>query len=415
MHHKSTYEKFFADLHSTFYIGTAGAKVFGRGEPIHYFLGSEVAFWPDPLHILDPTMQRVPLGGEIILESTPNGEGDPENPDPKKHNAFFDFVQEAKEDPDSIWKLHDLYWWLEPLYRIPLGSPYALISDRGHLSYYSDEVDLIKRAGWGDLEAEERIRWRRRKIKEIKHKFWQEFMEDLESCFLASGMTYYDEDELDRLHSGCFPAPYKFKGANIWHEPVDREYNPIYHLAVDPGQGKVTRSVATVWRLDLEGFEKVQHVATLAGYYEPSVFTPMVKELGHYYHGCQIAAEANGHGMAFTALLADYPNVYYRIDVISGLSTKAVGWYTSGAARIGGRGTKPYMMVQLGELLPIMECNDLNILRELMQVRLAGSQIKFLSSDDYHDSAAIMAATRPSLKQIGNRGLVGQSGWGRKN
>ena len=62
-----------------------------------------------------------------------------------------------------------------------------------------------------------------------------------------------------------------------------------------------------------------------------------------------------------------------------------------------------------------MECNDLNILRELMQVRLAGSQIKFLSSDDYHDSSAIMAATRPSLKQVSNRGLVGQSGWGRKN
>jgi len=415
MSHSSSYEKFFPKINSTFYIGTAGAKVFGRGEPIHFFLGSEVAFWQDAWRILTPTMQRVPLNGDMILESTPNGEGDTFSPDMSKHNAFFDLVQEALDDPDSVWKLHVLPWWLEPVYRIPLGSSLSLDSDRGHLRYYAEEIDLIKRAGWEDDEAEERIRWRRRKIKEIRNMFWQEFFEDLASCFLAVGLTYYDDQELERMRSSCLPAPFHFDHAEVWNEPDNTDSShPVYHISVDPGQGKVTRSVATVWRLDLDNHSRVRHEATLSGLYDTAAFAPMVKELGHYYHDAMIAAEANGHGVAFVNQLINYPNVYYRTELLSGITTKVMGWMTTGSARINGRGTKPYMMGQLNELLTVMECKDINIIRELLQVRLSGDQIKFLSSDDFHDSAAIMAATRPSNVRVGARGLVGVSGYGRK-
>jgi hypothetical protein len=431
MAHSSSYEKTFPDINGVIYIGTAGAKVFGRGEPIHFFHGSEVAFWGDAWRILTPTMQRVPLDGTMVLESTPNGEGDPENPDPARRNAFYDLVQEAKDDPESIWKLHELNWWLEKEYRISKGSDLALPSDRGSLirtrewktlgdaadaiSLTGEEVDLIRKAGWTDLtETEERLRWRRRKIKEIKTAFWQEFMEDLESCFLSSGLQFYDSEELERLRAGCYEAPSSWKNARVWYEPVQFEEHPVYHISVDPGQGKVTRSVATVWRLDLENFNQVQHVATLSGFYNSDAFAPMVKELGVYYHNAQIAAEANGHGASFCSHLLDYSNVYYRSDVVSGLISKQIGWMTTGTPRVGGRGTKPFMMGALNELLPILECHDLSIIREMMQVRMSGPQVKFLSSDDFHDSAAIMAGTRPGVAHRGQRGLVGTSGkWGR--
>jgi hypothetical protein len=414
MHHASSYEKTFPGINSTFYIGTAGAKVFGRGEPIHFFLGSEVGFWPDAWKILTPTLQRVPLSGQMILESTPHGTGDPDSPDNSRHNAFYDIVQEALNDPDTFWKLHVLNWWLEPSYRLPINSPHAAPSDRGHLDYSAEEEDLCRKAGWDDLEAEERIRWRRRKIREIRHMFWQEFMEDLASCFLVSGEGYYDMDELERMRQSCYPAPDSFRNAQIWYKPIDSNEHPLYTIAVDPGQGKVTRSVATVWRHDLENFEVVQHVATLSGYYEPVSFAAMVMELGEYYHHARIDPEANGHGMSFCSEIRDYGNVYYRTDVISGISTKAIGWYTSGAARINGRGTKPYMMTELQSDLPNMECHDINIIGDLMQVRLAGDVVKFLTSADFHDSAAIMSACRGGLIHSGQRGFIGTSGWGRQ-
>ena len=36
----------FPEIHSEYYIGTAGAKSFGRGSTLHRFHASEVAFWP---------------------------------------------------------------------------------------------------------------------------------------------------------------------------------------------------------------------------------------------------------------------------------------------------------------------------------------------------------------------------------
>jgi len=148
MAHSSTYEKSFPTLNSVFYIGTAGAKVFGRGEPINFFLGSEVAFWPDPYKILYPTMDRVPLEGHMIIESTPNGEGTPRNP-----NAFYDLVQEALTDSDSVWNLVALPWWMESEYQIEEGSKYALLSDRGDIRFTTEEIGIIIKAGWSDDEA----------------------------------------------------------------------------------------------------------------------------------------------------------------------------------------------------------------------------------------------------------------------
>ncbi|MEE8599156.1 MAG: hypothetical protein V3S69_06565, partial [Dehalococcoidales bacterium] len=135
--YKGANQKYFPEINSSFYIGTARAYVFGRGDPIHYFIGSEVAFWPDPWKILTPTMQRVPLEGEMVLESTPNGAG---------YNAFYQLITEAL-DGTGIWKLHQLTWWNEPMYRISKGSDFALEKDKGSLSFTEEEKNLIQLAG----------------------------------------------------------------------------------------------------------------------------------------------------------------------------------------------------------------------------------------------------------------------------
>jgi len=406
MHHKSAHEKSFPSINSVMYIGTAGADVFGRGEPIHNFLGSEYMFWPDLWNILTPTMQRVPLDGEMTLESTPNGEG----------NDGYELVQDILGG-DSIWNLTPLYWWYEPEYRIPMGSPHALTSDRGKLKYDLEETTLIKRVGWEDAEAEERIRWRRRKISEIKHEFLQEFVEDMVSCFLASGDAYYDQESLNYHRTHASDPPFHFKNAEVWYEP-EHESPAHYICTVDPGQGKITQSVATVWRLwpttqqDGDGPPYiVRHEATLSGLYDPIAFAPLVLELARYYKGCMIASENNGHGMAFSAEIKSYPNLYYQRDIVSGYPSLQIGWKTTGTAKVGGGGTKAYMMAELHNLVTKMKVHDLNIIRELMQVRYSGQNLVFLGNDDFHDATAIMAAVRNHVLPVGDYGYQGETGF----
>jgi hypothetical protein len=405
MQHDSANEKSFPALNSVFYIGTARAFVFGRGEPIHRFLGSEVAFWPDAERILVPTMQRVPLDGEMVLESTPNGEGGP----------FYNYVMDSV-DGKGVWKLHTLSWWLEPEYRLPRGSKYTPEWNRDTIKHFTEEeLALAKKAKWGDKEADERIRWRRHKIKEIQDLFWQEFYEDLTSCFMSSGSMYYDSEETERLRVSCYPPnrvmtlPTTGGEAKIWFEP-DSDGNPVYLISVDPGQGKITQSVATVWEIGFDGSTK--HMATLSGLYDPQTFGPMVEELGKFYLTARKAAERNGHGMAFCGAVSEYPNLYRQSDIISNIPTKVIGWATTGAARVDGKGTKSYMMSELNHCLGDMECHDEDIIRQIRQVRVGPDRrLVFLSSDDFHDSAAIMAATKSTVMFSNQGGFVGSKGW----
>jgi len=412
MGHSSSFEKSFPSINSVFYIGSAGSKVLGRGEPIQYAQLSEYAFWDDNSpgacdRITIPLMDRVPPDGEIIIESTPNGEGTPRKP-----NAFHDKVQEALSDPDSVWKLHELPWWLEDSYKLKIDSPRTLLSDKGYLSLNEEEISLAKRVGWSEEEAQLRIRWRRWKIKEKKSAFWQEMLEDIASCFTTVKEPFYDFDTLDRLLKGCYePDSHNIDGAKIWFTPAPAEHNPVYSITVDPGQGKATRSVAKVWRHDLDNFSRIRQEASLSGFFDPTSFAPMIVRLGEYYYNARMAVEANGHGAACCNKITNYPNLYYRTDIIGGTESKQIGWYTTGAARIGAHGTKIFALTELQSILPQIETYDQDLIRELRQVKYSGDSIEFLSSDDHHDAAMIMAATRHSLTNLGTAGFVGESGW----
>ena len=407
MGHSSYYEKTFPELNSAFYIGTAGAKVFGRGETINHFHGSEVAFWPDPDKILVPTMQRVPLDGQMVLESTPNGEGNANEP-----NVFYRMVQESIDD-ESIWHLTALPWWIEPEYVIYAGDSNALVSDRGEIKLTVEERDLARKAKWNEDEVEARVRWRRRKIKEIGAMFWQEMLEDIASCFLTVREPFYDAEVTERMLKGCYdPVGHSIDGAKIWYYPEeDEDVHAVYSITVDPGQGKHTRSVASVWRHDLEEFTVVRHEATLSGMYDPTAFAPMVKRLAEYYQYAKIIPEFNGHGQSFCAQVAQYRNLYYRTDVVSGIQKKEIGWKTTGIPKIGGGGTKIYALTELQSMLPNLETHDMDLVRELRQVKYAGDTVVFLGADDFHDTAMIMAATRSTLFVNPNRGFIGTSGW----
>lgn len=62
-----------SDKNSSFYIGQAGSKSFGRGDTLNNLHLSEFAFYPNPEAMLGSVLQAVVPGGRVIIESTANG------------------------------------------------------------------------------------------------------------------------------------------------------------------------------------------------------------------------------------------------------------------------------------------------------------------------------------------------------
>lgn len=62
-----------ADKNSSFYIGMAGSKSFGRGDTLSNLHLSEFAFYPDPERLLSSALQAVVPDGKTFIESTACG------------------------------------------------------------------------------------------------------------------------------------------------------------------------------------------------------------------------------------------------------------------------------------------------------------------------------------------------------
>ena len=262
---------------------------------------------------------------------------------------------------------------------------------------------------------EDQIRWRRNKLAELEALrrdgstrllFGQEFPEDDVKCFLASGDMVYNRTILDTLEAACFPAPAQIEGADVWEPP--REFHK-YLVAIDPGQGKHTRSGITIWRFetivgDLSSGTRMIHVATSASYDDPEQTASRAAKLGLQYNGAIIAVEANAHGLAVITELKNtqaYLNLYLRKDFVTGLVGKEIGWLTTGR-------TKPFMITQLSKALGNMECYDLNIISELRSIRKIKNEVVALGLDDLHMSSAIAACCWEGNNDVG---FVGQGGW----
>ena len=401
MEHKSAYEMTWPDVHSTFYIGTARSYVFGRGDTIHNLLCSEYAFWPYTMRIIGPALERVPLEGTLIVESTPNGDS----------NEFFDLYSMAKEYGEygmNRFTHHFYPWTLEPDYQLPPDSPYALLVDRRTpLDYTEEELEVIRKLN----ATENQIRWRRMKMAELEQLrrdgemvalFQQEFPENDVSCFLTSGDALYDSELLMDYAKKCYKAPYTFEGFKVWHKP---EEGFRYEVSVDPGMGINSRTAITVWRYYMDGdTEHGQHCATLVGLIPPEPTGDKVIAISKYYNKGLVIPEANNHGLALLATLNGkrFGNIYLRRDIVTGITTMQQGWLTTPR-------TKPRMVTELARMLPKLEIYDIDIINELKSMRAVGNSIISMGSDDLHDATAIACVCRQSKPTL--RGYIGSAGY----
>jgi hypothetical protein len=407
MSHRSANEKFFPELNSVLYIGSARAHVFGRGEPIHNFLCDEYAFWSDPDRIMVPSLQRVPAWGRMVVGSTPNGE----------ENAFNELYTAAKTG-SSIWQHHFYPWYLHPEYRLPINSPLALPRDRTpELTNLDSEEEVLVRRGLDHNQ----LRWRRAKTAELEALrrdgttrllFGQEFPEDDVSCFLAAGDMVHDSKTLDNMSRLCYPAPLGFENCEVW-EPPDPDF--AYVVAVDPGQGRQTESAITVWRyIPAEEPEVTHciHVATGVGFWDTEFTATKAAKLARYYNTATLVPEANSHGLAVISELRNvhkYPRLSNRRDPFTERISTDYGWLTTPR-------TKPFMVQEVSKHLPALECHDSRIISQIRGVRYPEGTSRegyiHIGLSDLYMSSAIGIVSR-SLVGAGT-GFAGVGGWNEK-
>ena len=382
IHHKSSYEITWPSINSTMFITTARSNLLVRGDTVHNFLATEISRWPDPEGAMSAAEESVPLdSGFIAIESTPFGEGD----------YFFTKIQESIEGRSSYDFLF-LPWPLDPEYFIPEDSELALSGDRGKLEYTPEEQDIVNTF---DLNQDQ-VRWRRRKRADRGLAFYQEFPEDMQTCFLMSGEAVFDGERLNELAYGCYPPPESFQTTRVWFPPVE---NAVYLISADPTVGSHDKAAAIVWLIG----EKLTHVATLWGLIEPAPFASKLMELGEYYNTAEIQVEFNGPGQAVLEAMVSYSNLGLRRDLVTGKLGTKYGWLTT-------RSSKPYMIAQMGKVLHTLTTHDIDLIRQLRGVRWYGSDITFTTEDDLAMAAMIGTATFQAVGTA-KKGFMGTYGW----
>lgn len=191
----------FPKRRSVFYIGTAGAREFGRGDTITDLHCSEVAFWPNMKRLVAGLFQAVPKTGEIFMESTGNG-----------FNEYHKRCMRARAEGSS-WALHFIPWHTEPEYSFdldPTGEQRILDTVNPDL----EEPEMLARG-----LTPGQLAWRRAKLEEMDYDlllFMQEYPMTLDECFQASSQSIFQRvpfqpvDEwarLDRNYWGLTSHP----------------------------------------------------------------------------------------------------------------------------------------------------------------------------------------------------------------
>jgi hypothetical protein len=376
-------EKTFPELHSSIYVGTAGSRAFGRGDTIRKALLSELSFYEDAEKILSGVEDAVPMSGELTIECTPNGED----------NIFFEKWTRAREGK-SAYRPFFFPWWMDREYTIPRGSELVIPEDKNELTYTGEEIELVGRAHI----TEGQIRWRRWKLGEKGGLFYQEYPEDEVSCFLTIGDPVFDNMILTSLAQNCYEGQHHEGGWTYWLTPQPKVR---YVIGADSSAGAPGGSYSAAVVLN----DRWEVCATFQARLDPAVFAGILKEMGKWYNGAEIAVERNFTGYAVLGHMTGYGNLYHQRDFVTGKVTSQVGWWTN-------EQTKQYMMTAAKDHLAQIKMWDVNLVRQLRGYRY----IKYKPTAQTFDDMAMalmvgVAVKKTSGVATGYRGNVPSFNW----
>lgn len=277
----SRQEFYFPQTESTFYIGTAGARAFGRGDTITHLHISEYAWWEsDALRQVAGLFQAVPKGGTIRIESTGNG----------KQNDFYYMVVNAKE---LGYQVFFRAWWQDPEYQEEPQEDWMPIGFEEYFADMKSDYNLNN----------SQLYWYWKKLLEFRLNLplmQQEYPSSVEECFQASGASVFpDIDGFDnpnwtwKRHSSQYP--YRIDYDNT-HPREDR----TYVIGAD-ASGGTGHDEAAVQIITLETFEQVYEFGH--DRIDPVEFGHFLVDLARHYNQAYIVHESNNHGITVDAIL----------------------------------------------------------------------------------------------------------------
>lgn len=303
-------ETYFKKTESTFYIGTAGAKAFGRGDTITDLHCSEYAWWDDPLKHSTGLFQAVPHSGRIYLESTGNG---------RKNDFYY------------IWKHADgmgferlFYpWFADTEYSLPLP-PHHLTwkpDIPAHNAYMMEMRDKYhvndRMMYWYEMKLGS--------LREDVRLMQQEYPFEPEECFQATGGSIFGSVTLNKSElwiQDKVSGWYIYKLAN---HPI-----PGFHYVIggDPSGGTGNDAAAMIV-ICAETGEQVLELSNNT--INPLVFGRVLVTVGNMYNKAFIVCESNNHGAAVIPYLKEnYPKeLIYKIKYATGTSPAKYGWMNS--------------------------------------------------------------------------------------
>lgn len=329
----------FPKTNSSFYIGTAGQRGFGRGDTITDFHASEVSIWPDPNATMTAVLGALVPNGEVFLESTANGMG----------GYFYEQYKKCQQE-DSPWKFHFYPWTMDPTYVKEPKKDFVISPD---------EAWLVNKHGL----SMQQIVWRRDTFGGYPtlEEALQEYPITPEEAFIVSGTSYFDKSSL-RAYQRLVKPPVakgtvettggkgRFERGEegplwIWEFP---KAGLEYMIACDCSEG-LEDAGSDDTCIQVINRENYSQVAVLSGKIDPADTADKLFALGSYYGWPWIAVEANGPGVAVLMRLKElnYPRIYQsrQIDLDTQEEKLRWGWYTD-------RRTKPLL---LGELRSSMK------------------------------------------------------------
>ena len=316
----NTGQMVFGRIGSEIRVASAADVNAGRGLSVQNLHCSEVSRWPrDAGATLAGLRAALAPGGELVLESTPSG----------AYGAFYEAWQSGveprhrprRDSPGQIVR-HFVPWWLEPAYVGPSVSREGWTAEERALAAAHDltEAQIGFRRGlersYGSLRS-------------------QEFAEDPETCFRATGTCCFEVDVLDRrILEAPAPMSVRRNGAlRVWLPPVAGRQ---YLLAVDTAGGQADGDFAAVQVVEIgTGLQ----CAELQERLRPTELARVCAELGREYGLATIAVERNNHGSAVLAFL-EAEQRYERVYTQQGQP----GWLTTAAS-------KPEVVARLSTLL----------------------------------------------------------------
>lgn len=271
-------EIYFDRTQSSFYIGTAGSKNFGRSATITRLHMSELAFWKNPKDIRTGLLQAVPVTGEVVEETTANGYG----------TWYQKYYYRLGGIPNSRVKPIFFNWLIDDEYSsiTPMVSPLT-----------DEEVGIMQEFG----ATREQIQWRREKLEEMDFDlplFKQEYPLTIDEAFKFTGGSLFSELILEETEDW---VPF-LDGHVLRGHP-----NPDYHYVLGAdSSGGTGNDEASISVICLETLEQVFEYGN--NRMASPKFAPVVEEIGKLFNTAYIIPEANSHGLSTIAILKEtYP------------------------------------------------------------------------------------------------------------